>query len=144
MRTFVPPRYQPNADHAGVWLYGSFEFHFHCGVAWMLHADGFDRPRGGRRLRIHPWLLRGRSKRASIQAGLRRLGVEFRVYGPHYDPSQVRVLTRSGVELMFIDRREEGYPRPGLHAITRYWGDGPLAPIRAASEDSLKREIAQG
>lgn len=139
------PRYPPNADHAKVWLYGSFEFHFRGGVAWMLYADGFDRLRGGRRLRVHPWLLRGRSKRASIQAGLRRLGVEFQVYSPHDDPAQTRVLTRSGVELSFIDRREDGYPRP---VCMRSGAIGTAAPSRriaprptnCSNLESLRRE----
>ena len=111
----------PNADHAGIWKYGSFEFHFNAGRVGMLYADHFDRLQGGSTIRVSPWKLRGQVQRTAIQVELEKLGVGYHVRQPDYDPTQMLLLTDSGVELSFIEKKEQFAPSFGLWAITRCW-----------------------
>jgi hypothetical protein len=105
-----------------IWKYGDLEFHFSEGdTLWLIHTDTFvSFPRGGRKLRLDPWIFR-RSLTAEAMIVLceqLQLPCEA-VVRPWFDPEERRFLLGIGVEVTFATSAGKNGER--LEALSYAW-----------------------
>lgn len=121
--TYRPPARTPYPDHAAIWKYGSFEFHFvgrgAAGRLSLIYSGHFARLHGGKRVHLLPWKLRGGVRRRMIQEELEALGIGYRVQRYTPEPTHMQLLTDGGVEVLFGEVPCGG--EMGLCIISRAW-----------------------
>jgi hypothetical protein len=111
-----------------IWKYGDIEFHFDDdGTLWLIHTDTFPMfPRGGRKLRLDPWIFRHSLTSAALIGICQQLRLPCREFvAPWMGPEERRFLVGVGVEVSFAI--PEGKRREQLTAVS-------YAQFRWASE----------
>ena len=87
-----------------IWKYGDLEFHFSEGdTLWLIHTDTFvSAPRGGRRLRLDPWIFRRSLTAEAMVAVCEQLQLRCEaLVRPWFEPEGRRFLLGIGVEATF-------------------------------------------
>jgi len=109
-----------------IWKYGDIEFHFEPADDNLLsiYTDEFDAPSGGQTIDLDPWILRRGIPWPEVEPQLVAQHISYLERGKitPYDSATTRIVTDSGVELIFEDYVERDATLiasrpPGLYAI---------------------------
>ncbi len=95
--------------------YGDIEFYFtdETDQLKMIYSDHVSEFRGGSRISLDSWIIRGSAPRKEIEKTLGEIGVNFVDVKP-WDPTTSQIRLDSGVELVF---NEEEYNPLGLYSF---------------------------
>ena len=98
--------------------YGDIEFYFtdETDQLHMIYADHVSEFRGGNRISLDSWIIKGGAPRKEIEKALSDIGINFIEVKP-WDPTCSQIRTDSGVELVFAEVEEEYSAPVGLYSF---------------------------
>lgn len=103
------------AAQAQIWRYGNVEFHFNdLENVYLIFSDHDHLTDGGDTLCLDPWVIQKELPRAQFEAELVRVGIDFVVVRPAYDPNQRIIETVAKVNFVFMEEYESFGPPRGL------------------------------
>jgi hypothetical protein len=98
--------------------YGDVEFYFtdETDQLHMIYADHVSEFRGGSRISLDAWAIKGGAPRKEIEKALSSVGINFVEVKP-FDPTCSRIKTDSGVYFVFVEVEEDYSPPVGLYSF---------------------------
>ena len=100
----APPSWEDRARgyrKADIWKYGDIELYFQDDALWMIFADDFQVPDGGKSIELDAWIISADLTQAQAEECLALEGIRYRAEALPYNQNGVRLIAASGVVLAF-------------------------------------------